>query len=246
MPMLASAVRPPEPVLAARRTPPLHGRLPGPTEAGASVGASHSPLTQLVVEKMRQRILDGSLPPGHRLVEGRVSAEFDVSRIPVREALRQLAAEGLVTIEPRRGASVTRFTDEQVQELVEVRGNLEALNAKLAARHKDPEQIARMRRILDEGNRLADANDLRGLEHLNHQFHDVLSQAAGNSVLQTVMRSLRDRTVLLFTPLNRDRCRQNWEEHAAILRAVLNADPELASVLALCHVQNAANRSDLN
>jgi DNA-binding GntR family transcriptional regulator len=103
-----------------------------------------------------------------------------------------------------------------------------------------------MRRILDEGNRLADANDLRGLEHLNHQFHDVLSQAAGNSVLQTVMRSLRDRTVLLFTPLNRDRCRQNWEEHAAILRAVLNADPELASVLALCHVQNAANRSDLD
>ncbi|MBU4518740.1 MAG: GntR family transcriptional regulator [Gammaproteobacteria bacterium] len=230
-----------------RRPATPHGRRPNPTAgAGATVGASHSPLTLLVVEKMRERILDGSLPPGHRLVEGRVSAEFDVSRIPVREALRHLAAEGLVTIEPRRGASVTRFSEEQVLELVEVRGNLEALNAKLAARHKDPEQIAKMRRILEEGNRLADANELEALAQLNHAFHDVLSQAAGNSVLQDVMRSLRDRTVLLFTPFNRHRCRQNWEEHAAILRAVLNADPELAAVLALCHVQNAANRSELD
>lgn len=216
------------------------------TGADATLGASHSPLTQLVVEKVRERILDGRLPQGQRLVEGRVSAEFDVSRIPVREALRRLAAEGLVTIEPRRGASVTRFTEEQVLELVEVRGNLEALNAKLAARHKNPEQITKMRRLLDEGNRLADAHELETLARVNQQFHSVLCQAAGNSVLKEVMRSLRDRTELLFTPFNRDRCRQNWEEHAAILRAVLNGDPELASVLALCHVQNAANRSELD
>jgi DNA-binding GntR family transcriptional regulator len=230
-----------------RRPGPPHARRPGATTvADTSVGASHSPLTQLVVEQMRERILNGSLPQGHRLVEGRVSAEFDVSRIPVREALRHLAAEGLVTIEPRRGASVTRFSEEQVLELVEVRGNLEALNAKLAARHKDPEQIAKMRRILDEGNRLADASDLEALARVNRQFHGVLCQAAGNSVLKEVMRSLRDRTELLFTPFNRHRCRQNWEEHAAILRAVLNGDPELASVLALCHVQNAADRSDLD
>ena len=229
-----------------RRPAPPHGRRPAAAGVGTSPGASHSPLTQLVVEKMRERILDGSLPQGHRLVEGRVSAEFDVSRIPVREALRRLAAEGLVTIEPRRGASVTRFTEEQVLELVEVRGNLEALNAKLAARHKSPEQTAKMRRILEDGDRLAGAGDLVALAQMNQQFHGVLCQAAGNSVLQDVMRSLRDRTALLFTPFNRDRCRQNWEEHAAILRAVLNGDPELASVLALCHVQNAANRSELD
>ncbi|WP_439115682.1 GntR family transcriptional regulator [Hydrogenophaga sp.] len=228
------------------RPAPLRGRRLNPADPGATVGASHSPLTQMVMEKIRERILDGSLPPGHRLVESRMSAEFDVSRIPVREALRLLAAEGLVTIEARRGASVTRFSEEQVLELVEVRGNLEALNAKLASKHKDPAQIAQMRRLLEDGNRLADTGELLGLERLNHQFHETLSQAAGNSVLQEVMRSLRDRTVLLFTPFNRNRCRQNWEEHAAILRAVLNADSELAAVLALCHVQNAANRSELD
>ncbi|WP_101048758.1 GntR family transcriptional regulator [Macromonas nakdongensis] len=206
----------------------------------ATPGASHSPLTMLVVEKMRARILDGSLSPGQRLVEGRMSAEFDVSRIPVREALRQLAAEGLVTIEPRRGASVSCFSTEQVRDLVEVRANLEALNAKLAARRTDPDTRAQLRALLEQGNRLAELQNLEALAEFNHQFHDVVGRAAGNSVLQEVMRSLRDRTLLLFTPYNRSRCLQNWEDHAAILRAVLNNDAELASVLALGHVYNAA------
>ena len=67
--------------------------------------------------------------------------------MPVREALRELAAEGIVTIEPRRGASVTTFSEEQKRELIEVRATLEALNAKLAAKRHDPEQIAHCRRF---------------------------------------------------------------------------------------------------
>jgi DNA-binding GntR family transcriptional regulator len=214
------------------------------TPAETSLGAAHSPLTRLLSDQMRKRILDGRLQPGARLVEGRISVEFDVSRIPVREAIRQLAAEGLVTIEPRRGASVSRFSVQQVQDLVEVRANLEALNAKLAAQRKDPGLRERMVSLLDEGDRLVEQTDLTALTQLNQSFHNTLASAAGNSVLQEVMRSLRDRTVLLFTPYNRQRVRQNWEEHAAILRAVLNADAELASVLALCHVQNAAHPPD--
>lgn len=206
----------------------------------ATPGSSHSPLTLLVLEKMRARILDGSLAPGQRLVEGRMSAEFDVSRIPVREALRQLATEGLVTIEPRRGASVSCFSDEQVRDLVEVRANLEALNAKLAARRPEPEMRTQLRALLEQGNRLADSHDLQALADFNHRFHDVLGRAAGNALLQDVMRSLRDRTLLIFTPFNQARCLQNWEDHAAILRAVLNSDAELAAVLALGHVYNAA------
>lgn len=212
--------------------------------ADQTPGTTHSPLTRLLSAKMRARILDGRLLPGTRLVEGRISQEFEVSRIPVREALRQLAAERLVTIEPRRGATVTRFSEQQVTDLVEVRANLEALNAKLAAQRKDPALRAHMCALLAEGDQLAEQSNLEALAQLNQRFHDTLASAAGNSVLQEVMRSLRDRTVLLFTPFNRQRVRQKWEEHAAILRSVLNADPELASVLALCHVQNAAQPPD--
>lgn len=205
-----------------------------------SLGASHSPLTQIVVDALRERILGGAIPPGERLVEGRLSEELGVSRMPVREALRQLAAEGLVTIEPRRGASVTEFSSQQMRELVEVRATLEGLNAKLAAKRHDPGQIAELERILEEGTRLAESDDVAATTRLNQYFHDALGNVAANSVLQDIMRSLRDRTALLFAPINRTRGKENWEEHAAILRAVIKGDGELAALLAARHVHNAA------
>ena len=205
-----------------------------------NLGASHSPLTRLVVDSLRERILGGSLPPGERLVEGRLSEELGVSRMPVREALRQLASEGLVTIEPRRGATVTQFSEEQIRELVEVRATLEGLNAKLAARRHDDAKITELQAILSEGVRLAETGDPLTLMRLNERFHEALANIASNSVLRDMMASLRDRTALLFAPLNRNRGKQNWDEHAAILRAVIDGDQELASLLATRHVYNAA------
>lgn len=214
--------------------------LPASAEQAPSLGASHSPLTQLVVRALRDRILNGAVAQGERLVEGRLSEELGVSRMPVREALRQLAAEGLVTIEPRRGASVTVYNAEQVREMVEVRATLEALNAKLAARRKDPRQIAELERILEEGARVADSGDSALLTELNAQFHEALGRVAANSLLQDLMRSLRDRTALLFAPSNVSRGRETWQEHAAILRAVIDGDGELAALLSTRHVYNAA------
>jgi DNA-binding GntR family transcriptional regulator len=209
--------------------------------AGAlTLGDSHPSLNDLVAQNLRERILAGHLEQGVRLVEGRLSQEFGVSRVPVREALRLLATEGLVVIEPRRGASVARFDAQHMREVVEVRATLEALNAKLAARRHNPEQIAELRRILHEGARLAEAGDSSALDRLNQEFHDALGQVAGNTVLRDLMRSMRDRTALLFAPMNRQRGRQNWDEHAAILQAVVSGDAELAALLAARHVYNAA------
>lgn len=205
-----------------------------------TLGESHSPLTRMVVDRLRDRILSGALAGGERLVEGRLSEELGVSRMPVREALRQLASEGLVTIEPRRGATVTQFSEEQVRELVEVRATLEGLNAKLAAKRHDPDKIRELQDILSEGVRLADTGDAVTLMRLNQRFHDALANIAANSVLRDIMRSLRDRTALLFAPLNSGRGKQNWEEHAAILRAVIDGDAELAALLATRHVYSAA------
>ncbi len=189
---------------------------------------------------LRNRILAGETAPGERLVEGRLSAELGVSRMPVREALRLLAAEGLVTIEPRRGASVTRFNPRQVRELVEVRATLEGLNAKLAAQRHEDAQIAQLQRILDQGTRAAATADAAQMRRLNQEFHDALANVAANSILAEIMRSLRDRTDLVFTAINRDTGPQTWDEHAAILRAVIKGDAELASLLATRHVYSAA------
>lgn len=208
--------------------------------ATPTLGDSHAALTDLVGQELRKRILAGQLAQGERLVEASLSREFGVSRVPVREALRQLAAEGLVSIEPRRGATVTRFEAQQVREVVEVRATLEALNAKLAAHRHNETQITELRRILEEGDRLAEAGDNGALDRLNQHFHDALGEVAGNTVLRDLMRMMRDRTALLFAPLNRERGRQNWDEHAAILQAVVSGDGELAALLAARHVYSAA------
>lgn len=209
----------------------------------ALLGASHPPLTKVVTQTLRERILSGDLPLGERLIEGRLSEELGVSRMPVREALRELAAEGLVTIEPRRGASVTTFTEQQKRELVEVRATLESLNAKLAAKRHDPTQIAELQRILAEGTQLLESSDASELSRQNFRFHDAIGNVAGNSVLQDTIRSLRDRTAMIFAPISRVRGKENWQEHAAILRAVIDGDAELAGLLAARHVYNAAHMS---
>lgn len=206
------------------------------------LGKQHSPLTVVIVKALKDRILNGELASGQRLVEVKLSEELGVSRMPVREALRLLAAEGLVKIEPRLGASVTSYTPEQAREMVEVRATLEALNAKLAARRKDPEQLAELQTILANGMALSSSGNTAELAEKNRQFHDALGNVAANTVLSEMMRSLRERTSLLFAPYNQrpGRAQQNWEEHAAILRAVIAGDSELAALLAERHVYNAA------
>jgi DNA-binding GntR family transcriptional regulator len=197
-------------------------------------------LSEVVTERIRGRILDGTLKPGERLVEDRLSAELGVSRVPVREALRGLSAEGLVTLLPRRGATVVEVTPESVAELVEVRALLEGLNARLAAQRHDPEIVAELQDTLARGNAAAQAGTAEELARLNAEFHERLAEASRNAVLSEVMRGLRERTSIAFAINGRSRAREDWEEHAGILAAVIAGDAELAALLANRHVQNAA------
>jgi DNA-binding GntR family transcriptional regulator len=197
-------------------------------------------LSRVVSEQIRGRILDGTLKPGERLVEDRLSAELGVSRVPVREALRGLSAEGLVTLLPRRGATVVEITAEDVAELVEVRALLEGLNARLAAQRHDPEIVAQLQDTLIRGNEAAKTGSADELARLNAEFHERLAEASRNSVLADVMRGLRERTSLAFAINSRARAREDWQEHAGVLAAVIAGDGELAALLATRHVQNAA------
>ncbi|MGZ3339274.1 MAG: GntR family transcriptional regulator [Reyranella sp.] len=197
-------------------------------------------LSKVVSEKIRGQILAGRLKPGERLVEDRLSAELGVSRVPVREALRGLSMEGLVRLEPNRGASVTEVTPELLAELVEVRTLLEALNARLAARRHDPEIVALLQDTLRRGNEAAQSGTADELAQLNAEFHERLAEASRNSVLSDIMRSLRERTGLAFSINGRARAREDWNEHAGVLAAVIEGDEEIAALLAARHVKNAA------
>lgn len=205
-----------------------------------AIGEAHAPLTKLVKDELRKRILGAEFQPGARLVEGRISEELGVSRMPVREALRELAAEGLVKIEPRRGATVSVLAENQKRELIEVRATLESLNARLAAKRHDPEQIAELKKVLEIGESILEDGDLDEIAKRNEAFHTSLGNIAGNSVLREIIRSLRDQTSMLFVMRDREKIKESWREHADILRAVIAGDGELAALLAARHVYNAA------
>ncbi len=210
------------------------------TPPAASTAPARQSMAKVVGEKIRSQILDGKLRPGERLVEDRLSAELGVSRVPIREALRELSAEGLVRIERNRGASVTEVTPAMVGELVEVRALLEGLNARLAAQRHDPEIVGQLSEILARGNAAAEAGSTEQLARLNAEFHDRLAEASRNVVLSDVMRGLRERTSLAFAINGRSRAREDWAEHSGILAAVIAGDGELAALLATRHVHNAA------
>ena len=197
-------------------------------------------LSKVVSEQIRGQILDGKLRPGERLIEDKLSAELGVSRVPVREALRGLSMEGLVRLEPNRGATVTEITPKLVAELVEVRTLLEALNARLAARRRDPRIVALLQDTLHRGNEATQSGTSEELARLNAEFHERRAEASRNSVLSDIMRSLRERTSLAFLINGRDRAREDWKEHAGILAAVIEGDEEIAALLAARHVKSAA------
>ena len=207
------------------------------------IGHHHLPLFPLIRDTLPHPYLSGEVPTAERLVETRLSEEMGASRIPVREALRALAAEGLVTIEPRRGACVAFYSDEVARALVEVRATLEGLNAKLAAQRVTEKSLAELRQVMAEGMEAAKGNDGALLAELNTRFHELLATAASNDVLTDMMRSLRARTAMLFTSAHTSRARQNWDEHAQVLQAVISGNGELAALLAAQHVHNVARDS---
>jgi DNA-binding GntR family transcriptional regulator len=204
------------------------------------IGDCHEALSDRAASEIRGAILSGRFRPGQRLVEGRLAASFNISRVPVREALRVLASEGLVEVLPRRGAIVATFSDEAAREMLEVRAYLEGLNARLAAKRHEPELIHAVEAVLKKGNAAAEAGELEHLVKFNCEFHDLLARAGSNTVLADMMRTLRDRTSILFPPLSQEQARQTWKGHAGILEAVIAGDADLAEILAKRHVTSAS------
>lgn len=192
-----------------------------------------------VVDELRQRILSRRLKPGERLVEGRLAEELGVSRNPVREAIRVLASEGLVEVSARRGASVATMTLQEARETIEVRALLEGQNARLAARRHDKEVIKRIEAVLSKGSLAVAQGRVEQLSILNQQFHRELAAAGQNTVLGDLLKRLRERTAMLFSPTDPRQQRRAWDEHAGILRAIIDGDERLAAKLAAEHVLRA-------
>jgi DNA-binding GntR family transcriptional regulator len=205
----------------------------------ASVGDDHRPLRDIVCDAIRDRITAGTHRPGERLVEDRLADDLGVSRNPVREALRVLEVEGYVELIPRRGAVVASLSPSAVDDIFEVRSALEALGARLAARHASVEQAARMARVLDESDRVLAAGDVQKLPALNTEFHQLVLELAGNALLAETMAPLRGRMQWIFSRTVEGRAPHSLAEHRALADAIAGGDEERAAALAVAHVTAA-------
>lgn len=218
---------------------------PGPTVDGRDVwrrdtiGSRHLGLGQAVLDELRTAIIGGLYPQGARLVEEEIAARFDVSRNPIRDALRTLSAEGFVVIEPRRGARVATVDARSARDLFELRRPLEGLVAGLAARRATPAQVEALRDVVRRGGHVASSGRLETLPALNTEFHATLAVAADNSLLASTLGRLSDIIRWIYATRIRDRSHQSWAEHADIVEAVAARDAATAERLGIEHITRA-------
>ena len=202
---------------------------------GALRGASGSPLRDTVRERIRRGIADGRWTPGARLVERDLADEFDVSRVPVREALQMLEREGFVELLPRRGAVVRSLTPAVVSDLFDIRQALEVLAARRAAERIDAAGLERLSMVVEDGRRALAAGDTGWSGSANTAFHETVLDLAGNQSLRDLLEPLSGRLTWLFRQ-TRDHPRVQ-AEHEQLFAALVARDAELAGAVALAHVR---------
>ena len=203
-------------------------RLKGLKNIGTAVDA--------VYEALRRNILDGELPPGHRLRSDVLANELKVSRTPVREALRKLESEGLVDAS-RSGLVVRQSSEEDLVEIFYLREALEGMAARLAAENATRAEIDELHALFEDMEAVAARGDIALVRKLTGEFHLLVCRASHNKRLIQSLQGLLDhvrqaQSSTLYMP---GRPADALKEHRALLRAIEKRDPDLAETLARQH-----------
>jgi len=202
------------------------GRAPGVTRSERLAG------------EIADAILTGELSPGSRLDEQGLAARYSVSRTPVREALRQLGASGLIEVRPHRGATVAHVTHSQLEELFVAMGEIEATCARLATMSMTPVERRRLRALHDGMASLVESDDRDGYAEANLAFHGAIYAGSHNAVISEIALGLRRRLL----PYRRAQFRapgrlpRSHAEHGAVVRAIVAGDAGGAHGAMLDHV----------
>jgi DNA-binding GntR family transcriptional regulator len=212
--------------------------IPAPTgtpSLSSSIHAIERPvLHNTVTEKLRQMIVEGTLPAGYRLNERALCTTLGVSRTPLREALKVLAAEGLIEHQPNRGAVVAVMSEQDIFDTFELLSALEALSGELACARITAAELAELETL--QGRMLAcfQQGDLPGYYAINHAIHDKINEAGRNGALRQTYITVNRRVQALRFRSNFDK--EKWQramaEHEQMLAALQARDaPRLAVLL---------------
>lgn len=196
---------------------------------------------------LRDDIIRGVHAPGTRLAEEALSHRYGVSRVPVREALRTLEAEGFVRSRPYAGVVVAELDDAEAEDLLEIRSRLEPLGAARAAVRHTAEQLGRMKELLTLAEDALAAGRLADLARLNSRFHEVLAEASGSRTLAQLVTQLSWKIAWVYTAELPHRAEDSWREHTEIVKALESGDPDKAARVVTRHItqaQHAYRRRD--
>jgi DNA-binding GntR family transcriptional regulator len=195
-----------------------------------------------LVTLLRDMIIDGELRPGEKIPEQTLCARFGVSRTPLREALKVLAAEGLLQLSQNRGASVARISRDEIDELFPIMGALEALAGEMACRRIDDAGIARIAALHRAMLGAYGRGEAGAYAKLNRAIHEALFEAAGNATLTGLYQNLmvRIHSIRFFARKSPARWREAVDDHEAMMVALEARDgPALAHILTL-HLRHKA------
>ncbi|KUK24113.1 MAG: Transcriptional regulator, GntR family [Thermotoga sp. 50_1627] len=197
-------------------------------------------LREEVLNKIKTFIIKGRYAPGQRIVIDALAKELGVSVTPVREALHHLAAEGLVSVEPRKGFTVKKWEPKEIEDLLYLRMYLEKLASRLFIERASERDIEDLFVIIQQMDEAVRTSDLEALTRFNSQFHNKIVQGSGNEELLKIMDSLsaklhRVRILSLSYP---GRMEQSRIEHRAIFDAIRERNVALAEKAVEEHIKS--------
>ena len=198
------------------------------------------PLRDVVFNTLRQAILTGELKPGERLMEIHLADKLGVSRTPIREAIRKLELEGLVTMIPRKGAEVAQITEKSMNDVLEVRRAMDVLCVELACERIAEEALGDLKAACENFEQIVKTKDVKKIAKADVELHDIILQATGNRRLIQLVNNLSEQMYRYRYEYIKDFSQHERlvEEHRIIYESLVNKDKETASEAAKTHIDN--------
>lgn len=198
-------------------------------------GAPRRTANQFVRDSLRRAILNKQIPPGSRLVQAEIARQLNVSSTPVREALRELAAEGLVRLDAHHTATVNTGDLDDLEEIYALRRMLEPYCTRLAVERISEEELSRAQ---DLNSRMREVANPAEWVRLNSEFHGILSDAAGSPRLSAILKGLRDSASVYVSVRiqTEEELQASNLDHRRIVDAFVARDAETAAATVLAHI----------
>ncbi len=198
------------------------------------------PLRDVVFNTLRQAILTGELKPGERLMEIHLANRLGVSRTPIREAIRKLELEGLVTMIPRRGAEVAQITEKSMIDVLEVRRTLDALCVELACQRITEQEVNLLRMACEGFEQAVKTKDVKRIAQADVALHDIIVRATGNDRLVQLVNNLSEQMYRYRFEYIKDFSQHEKlvEEHRIIYDSIVKKDIDTACMAAKLHIDN--------